>query len=339
MVGAQPAIERGIGVSFPLGQGPEGYNWVRRANMIALERILLYIRIHSQVSAEAAVRRAAQLAKAAGGVVKVVDVEEDLPVYSRMPTHGLPALSDLLLEEKKNGLAKIAGRLKSEGVEAEVAVLDGKDALALIEEVVAGGHSALVTTADGGRQSAVNHRLLRKCPCPVWIVRPDAGEREKRVVAAVDPTPSAPEGEALNRAILDAASSAARLDGAELHVLHVFDPLNDMPLDAEGGATDDRWADYRKAARAEAERGLRDLAAGVDGVTEAHLIDGDPGDMITKFCEETEAGLLVMGTVARTGVTGLLIGNTAERVLGKVECSVLALKPEGFRAPMGGDEG
>jgi nucleotide-binding universal stress UspA family protein len=41
-----------------------------------------------------------------------------------------------------------------------------------------------------------------------------------------------------------------------------------------------------------------------------------------------------MGTVARTGVMGLIMGNTAERVLQKLRCSVLALKPAGFQCPV-----
>jgi nucleotide-binding universal stress UspA family protein len=43
--------------------------------------------------------------------------------------------------------------------------------------------------------------------------------------------------------------------------------------------------------------------------------------------------LVVMGTVARAGIAGFLIGNTAERVLGKLPCSVLA-KPDGFVCPV-----
>jgi nucleotide-binding universal stress UspA family protein len=44
--------------------------------------------------------------------------------------------------------------------------------------------------------------------------------------------------------------------------------------------------------------------------------------------------LLVMGTVCRTGVAGFLIGNTAEGVLDQINCSVLTLKPEGFKTPV-----
>ena len=44
--------------------------------------------------------------------------------------------------------------------------------------------------------------------------------------------------------------------------------------------------------------------------------------------------LVVMGTVARTGVPGLFIGNTAEAILNQVQCSVLAAKPDGFVTPV-----
>jgi len=42
----------------------------------------------------------------------------------------------------------------------------------------------------------------------------------------------------------------------------------------------------------------------------------------------------VMGTVGRVGLPGLLIGNTAETILGRVGCAVLAIKPEGFQTPV-----
>jgi len=41
-----------------------------------------------------------------------------------------------------------------------------------------------------------------------------------------------------------------------------------------------------------------------------------------------------MGTVNRAGIAGLLIGNTAEKVLRQVDCSTLAVKPEGFITPV-----
>jgi nucleotide-binding universal stress UspA family protein len=49
---------------------------------------------------------------------------------------------------------------------------------------------------------------------------------------------------------------------------------------------------------------------------------------------EQDIDLLVMGTVCRTGISGFLIGNTAEEVLNQIDCSVLTVKPEGFVTPV-----
>lgn len=45
-----------------------------------------------------------------------------------------------------------------------------------------------------------------------------------------------------------------------------------------------------------------------------------------------------MGSVARTGISGLIMGNTAERILGSLPCSVITVKPEGFVSPIGLDD-
>ncbi|UZE96145.1 universal stress protein [Alkalimarinus alittae] len=65
-----------------------------------------------------------------------------------------------------------------------------------------------------------------------------------------------------------------------------------------------------------------------------HLIQGTPDRELPKLADSLEADLVVMGTVARTGVAGLLIGNTAEAVLPQLRCSVLAIKPNGFVSPV-----
>ncbi|MEQ1895543.1 MAG: universal stress protein [Planctomycetota bacterium] len=50
--------------------------------------------------------------------------------------------------------------------------------------------------------------------------------------------------------------------------------------------------------------------------------------------ERVGAGLLVMGSVSRGGITGLLLGNTAERLLDRVSCSLLTIKPRDFVSPV-----
>ena len=71
---------------------------------------------------------------------------------------------------------------------------------------------------------------------------------------------------------------------------------------------------------------------------EKHLIKGDPRKIIPVFAKEIKADLVVMGTVARTGLSGFFMGNTAETILNQLNCSVLAIKPQGFITPVSLEE-
>lgn len=81
------------------------------------------------------------------------------------------------------------------------------------------------------------------------------------------------------------------------------------------------------------------LNQSIDEVNFAHkpIIHYLNGEAVTSICQATKrlsADVLVMGTLARSGLTGFLIGNTAEQVLKDINCSLLALKPEGFISPI-----
>ena len=65
-----------------------------------------------------------------------------------------------------------------------------------------------------------------------------------------------------------------------------------------------------------------------------HLVRGEPAIEIPAFVRGHQADLLVMGTIGRRGLTGLMMGNTAEMVLHQVQCSVLAVKPANFVSPV-----
>ena len=68
--------------------------------------------------------------------------------------------------------------------------------------------------------------------------------------------------------------------------------------------------------------------AGFASINECH------GVGIAKFVKNKEIDLLVMGSVARSGVPGFFVGNTAEKIINHVGCSVLVLKPGGWKSPI-----
>ena len=68
--------------------------------------------------------------------------------------------------------------------------------------------------------------------------------------------------------------------------------------------------------------------------SEQHFVNGVPREIIPQFANSNNTDLLVLGTVARTGIPGLFMGNTAENILNRLRCSVLAIKPPGFETPV-----
>ena len=65
-----------------------------------------------------------------------------------------------------------------------------------------------------------------------------------------------------------------------------------------------------------------------------HFLKGEEKELIPATVRSVQPDLLIMGTVGRTGIPGLFIGNTADSVLRQVSCSVLAIKPDGFISPV-----
>lgn len=138
--------------------------------------------------------------------------------------------------------------------------------------------------------------------------------------------------------ILDLASSLAREEGSELHIVHVWYLQNEDVLRGTRMGLDSTEVDSLvEETKEEHEKWMDELLSKYDlsGLTtKVHLIKGEPGTEISQLVAKVEADLVVMGTVARTGIAGFLIGNTAEKILHSVDSSVLAVKPSSFQAPV-----
>lgn len=172
---------------------------------------------------------------------------------------------------------------------------------------------ALLTPADW--------KLLRYCPSPVLLVKTSTPWADKVVLAAIDVGNSDSEHQALHNTIIDHGFDIARLAKAQLHVisahpspmLSAADPTFQLKETIEA-----RYREQCKAFQAEFD------------VDDAHLhIEEGPADvLIPHAAHALQAAVTIIGTVARTGISGALIGNTAEVVLDAVEGDVLVLKPQ-----------
>jgi nucleotide-binding universal stress UspA family protein len=192
--------------------------------------------------------------------------------------------------------------------------------------------------------------LLRKCPCPVWLCKPNAGARYRRILAAVDVEQFYPRDElrtrhGLNLGLLELAAALAQADAAELHVAYAWSAIGEGVMRGSSlWAPEEKIDAYIAAERQRHGRALESLLTELKTAMAArgepmpeplrHLPKGSARGEVPALARRIDADLVVLGTLGRTGVPGLFIGNTAEAVLHQVECSVLALKPRGFVSPV-----
>ncbi|HEX6210215.1 MAG TPA: universal stress protein [Methylomirabilota bacterium] len=285
--------------------------------------------------AEAALRRTIDLARRHGAAVRVVDVIVPPPVYAR------PFLTDdikaVVEEHRTRHFEETLDRFRREDVQATGEILRGRVSTEIVETVLRHKHD-LVIRGDKGRvndKPAVygpsDIELLRECPCAVWMVRPESMAGYRRVVAAVDPDVPEEGEEGLNRRIVQAALDVADLTEAEVLVVSTWAPFGESLLQPR--MTEEEYAGWMAevegAARSARDRVVESFGSRAARI-ERHLVKGEPAAALVQFAVEHDASLLVMGSVGRTGIRGLVMGNTAERALREVTCDVLVLKPEGF---------
>jgi nucleotide-binding universal stress UspA family protein len=294
----------------------------------------------------ATLARAVVLAKQNGARLTLVEVVEDLPRELRMLITAMPAihLEKVVLKERIERLQAIVAPLVEDGVRASSTVLYGTPFLEIIREVLRQKYDLVILTAEGG--SGVKERLfgstslhlMRKCPCAVWVMKPSRSRRYHRIIAAVDPDPADPERTALNMKILDLATSLSVPKTGILHIVHVCRmPSETLYREARKQIPKENLDMMLAEARDQSQRNLDDLLATYplkDLRHQIHLPEGEPRVLIPELARDEEIDLIVMGTVCRTGIPGFIIGSTAEDVLQRVDCSVLAVKPDGFVTPV-----
>jgi nucleotide-binding universal stress UspA family protein len=222
----------------------------------------------------------------------------------------------------------------------------------VIREVLRSRHDLVIkTVGEGGAHSflfgGTDQHLLRKCPCPVWIMVGETSANYRHILAAVDFDPWNEDDEEgdLNRQILDIAATLAVTDFAQLHVVHAWEPISDSMIRVFGSELSEKevatnrdreWREHQSRLDALNNRMREQFGGEAHGylTPRFHLREGTPRDVIPAVANELKADLVVMGTVSRTGIPGLLIGNTAEVILNNLECGVLAVKPAGFVTPV-----
>lgn len=232
--------------------------------------------------------------------------EDELPVQIEMDCGSTPA-------------ERVIRRVQSEGFDLVIKNVEGR--------------------SKGKGFRAMDMELLRKCPCPVWLCRPIRHSRtDIRVLVAVDPECEEAAAYDLAIRLLRLSRSLADTCSGTLHIVSCWEYdvdeylRHNVPLNISDEDLDRVIEQAGSRHRSKLDVLIR--AAGIGGEMEVHHTIAQPEHFIPLLVEEKKFDILVMGTVARTGIPGFIMGNTAENILQKVSCSLLALKPGNFVSPV-----
>ncbi|TCS42521.1 universal stress protein [Reinekea marinisedimentorum] len=288
-------------------------------------------------SADATLATAVKLASENNAQLTLASVVRPIPHVSSLQ----PAYAEIQKDQLNTLAEKISSKALSVKTELIVSDLGAIDVVKLVHEKA---YDLVIKPADHGvigkvmKFGSQDYHLLRKCPSPVWVNKQDQDPKSFKILAAVDVDPLQEENKELNQAIIAHAKSLVSAFDGELHIVHAWG----LPTETKNALF---HFNKTKAAYEEALQTLKgkhsewwDTFLKESGLSEgsyhAHFLNGSAEEVIPELADSICADVTVMGTVARTGIPGFFIGNTAEKILSDLNSSVLAIKPVNFVSPI-----
>lgn len=194
-------------------------------------------------------------------------------------------------------------------------------------------HSALMRTLF----TNTDWNLLRTCPVPLWLVKPQEIADQPVFMAAIDPMNEHDKPPALDDEILALSKVLAEKTNGEVHAMHSYDPRI-----ALASATASAYVpvslplvEIEEEIRKQHEKRFNEITEYHELDDEhTHLVSGLTHEEIRLMAEKLKSDVIVMGAVARNRWKRIFIGATAERTLEHLPCDLLIVKPTWFHTPV-----
>lgn len=286
------------------------------AHMKKLQSILVAVDF-SEASRDA-VRYAVTLAEKFNSEIFVLTVIPEIE-GSPLGFDTIKAEISKLLQEMKDDIGK-KGHVPVETILAQGTAYDQitKHAMEKDVNVVIIGAGDKQDT-DKYQLGTTAYKVVRTCPKPVWVTKKGCSQDIRHILCPVDFSDAA--GRALKNAMVLAGAF-----GAKLTVLNVIERLSNIypgrPLlepDSQGSYAKEQDNAFTSFLN-------RFNFQGVQWEKLARI--GDPGDEILKAAQETNAEVVIMGSEGRTGLSRIIMGSVAEKVIREVPCSMITVKAE-----------
>lgn len=172
--------------------------------------------------------------------------------------------------------------------------------------------------------NSTDWNLIRLCPLPLLLVSDSRPVKGRDVIAAVDLSSEDDDHAELNQLLLSQAVMISRLIQSQVKVINACPP--GLAIKGTSGSTDQQDAYHSKALVFTEKFHIPD--------EQVIIREGSAEEVVNDLAESSNAAVIILGTVARSGLAGLFIGNTAERVLENSKTDVLVVKQADFKSPI-----
>ncbi len=292
-----------------------------------------------------ALRHAAAFARTEDAMLTVCEVVDwVVPEVPRFMTNGtVRVTNDAIRTNKIDRLKQLVVTSGASDLDISVNLLVGKPLIEVARAVRENQHDLVIKPFAGHRAlqffsgAQEDRDLIRSCSCPVWLV--NVAEQDDRgcILAALDMPDKGDMDTGLNQRIVDISRSIALASSRPLHIVHTWRLIGEGHLQAQcNPATDlqiDRMRTHEVANR---KTWLQETVAKpradighftTEEVTpELHILNGHAKKVIPDLAEKLGAGLIILGTAARKGLSGFVRQNTAETILPRSDCSLLVVR-------------
>ena len=155
-----------------------------------------------------------------------------------------------------------------------------------------------------------DYKLMHRCVCPILFTHQGQEWKTDRMLACLDLVSGDPQHMKLNNVVIRDARAFANIVGMDLYIACAYTETIDsehLPLKTHGH--DVTRAQLGELYDVKPERVL--------------LRQGNTVETLKTICDEIDPSIMIMGTLARTGIKGKLIGNTAEKLIDIVDADLL----------------
>ncbi|MGI9271965.1 MAG: universal stress protein [Woeseiaceae bacterium] len=293
-----------------------------------------------------ALQRAAWLAKSTGAELELLICyyNEYLSGDRLFDSPSLEKARNEVIANEEQHLEALAEPIRETGVVVKTTALwDHPLYEGIVRQALSSG--ADVVFKDTHHHSAVTRamlsntdwNLIRTCPVPLWLVKPQDIAAAPAFVAAIDPMNEHDKPAALDDEILQICKMLSGKVGGSVHAFHSYDPRI-----AVATATANAYIpvslpfdEIEQQMHEDHQKRFQEITS-FHGIDEdrAHLKSGLTHEELPALANELDASVVVMGAVARNRWKRLFIGATAERTLEHLPCDLLIVKPDWFHTPV-----